>query len=364
MPIVLTTSTRILQICPLALIMTALMLAAGCSSRNPQYDPAKLHHTPKGFQNNYPHSTPTRMDFWRWAVQRRLAGLPRPPTNDLSPVAPDLDFLRSNRQTNAVTWIGHATLLMQMGGLNILTDPQFSERASPLSWAGPKRWQPPGVALADLPHIDLVLVSHNHYDHLDLASVRALALQRQGPPLFFVPLGLKAWFEQNVPNTAGRVHELDWWDRREMPAAVVHFVPAQHWSQRTLRDRNQTLWGGWVVKQPDFVFYFAGDMGYSRDALDIGERFGGFDLAAIPVGAYEPRWFMRNQHVNPDEAVQVHKDVRAKQSLGVHWGTFNGITDEPLDQPISDLKAARKRHGLTNEDFFLLRHGETRRMTR
>lgn len=344
-----------------ALLMTALFLTGGCSPpRNPHYDPDKPHHTPEGFQNNYPHAHPSRLDFWRWTVQRRLAGLPRPPRQDLAPITPDLEFIRSNRDQTAVTWIGHATVLMQMGGLNILTDPQFSERASPFSRIGPGRWQPPGVAMADLPRIDMVLVSHNHYDHLDLASVRALAGQQGGPPLFLVPLGIKEWFHRNVPEAQGRVLDFDWWDNRDLLGAKVHFVPAQHWSQRTLWDRNRTLWGGWVVQQPGFVFYFAGDMGYSRDTLDIGERFGGFDLAAIPVGAYEPRWFMRNQHVNPEEAVQVHKDVRAGQSLGVHWGTFQGITDEPLDQPITDLAAALERHGLSQEDFFLLRHGETR----
>lgn len=358
------TRHAIFQAASITVLMSTLILTSGCVQKNPHYDPAKPHHTPEGFRNTYPHPRPSGLDFWRWAVQRRLAGLPKPPTGDLAPVTPDLEFLHADSDETAVTWIGHATVLMQMGGLNILTDPQFSERASPVSWAGPRRWQPPGVALADLPRIDLVLISQNHYDHLDLASVRALAVQEGGSPLFLVPLGLKAWFERNVPDSSGSVHDLDWWGRRELSGAVVHFVPVQHWSQRTLWDRNRTLWGGWVVQQPGFVFYFAGDMGYSRDTLDIGERFGGFDFAAIPVGAYEPRWFMHSQHINPDEAVQVHKDVQAAQSLGIHWGTFNGITDEPLDQPITDLKLALEKHGLTEHDFFLLRHGETRRLER
>ncbi|TVQ98656.1 MAG: MBL fold metallo-hydrolase [Desulfovibrionales bacterium] len=350
-----------------------LPLAFGCSGKNPHYDPDKPHHTSTGFQNNYPHSRPSGLDFWRWFVQRRLEGLPKKPTLELAPVAPELEFLHANRSQPAVTWIGHATLLMQMGGLNILTDPIFSERASPVQWAGPKRWQAPGVALDELPHIHLVLISHSHYDHLDLRSVRELAVQPGGAPLFAVPLGLKEWFHRNVPGARGRVQAYDWWDKTKpealataLPeatvATTVHFVPAQHWSQRTLWDRNRTLWGGWVVEQPDFVFYFAGDMGYSQDTKDIGERFGGFDLAAIPVGAYEPRWFMQSQHINPEEAVLVHQDVRTRRSIGVHWGTFHGITDEPLDQPIADLAEAKANHGLTNDDFFLLRHGETRRL--
>lgn len=350
-----------------------LLLTAGCSGKNPHYDPDKSHHTPTGFQNNYPHSRPSGLDLWRWFLQRRLAGLPKKPTLELAPVPADLDYLHANRTESAVTWIGHATLLMQMGGLNILTDPHFSRRASPVQWAGPKRWQAPGVALDDLPHIDMILISHSHYDHLDLRSVRGLAQQDGGSPLFLVPLGLKEWFVRNVPGVQGRVMDFDWWDSVEpnirdhgwsdvVPATTVHFVPAQHWSQRTMGDRNRTLWGGWVVKQPDFVFYFAGDMGYSQDTRDIGERFGGFDLAAIPVGAYEPRWFMQSQHINPEEAVLVHQDVQARRSIGVHWGTFHGITDEPLDQPIADLAEAKANHGLTNDDFFLLRHGETRRL--
>lgn len=359
--------------CLLLLLALAMPALPGCSGKNPHYDPAKPHHTPTGFQNNYPHARPSGLDFWRWFFQRRLAGLPEKPTSDLTPAKADLPFIQGNRTEKAVTWIGHATVLMQMGGLNILTDPHFSERASPLQWVGPKRWQPPGVALEELPHIDLVLISHSHYDHLDLGSVRALAGQPGGSPLFFVPLGLKEWFGRNVPASRGRVLDLDWWDEQDLkqsiqdlpstvPDTIIHFVPAQHWSQRSLRDRNRTLWGGWVVKQPEFVFYFAGDMGYSQDTKDIGKRFGGFDLAAIPVGAYEPRWFMRSQHVNPEEAILVHQDVLARRSIGVHWGTFHGITDEPLDQPIADLAEARMRHGLTEDDFFLLRHGETRRL--
>jgi L-ascorbate metabolism protein UlaG (beta-lactamase superfamily) len=344
------------------LAMPGMIGVAGCSGKNPHYDPTKPHHTRSGFQNNYPHSRPSGLDFWRWAIQRRLAGLPKDPSTDLSKVSADLAFIHENRSEVAVTWIGHATVLMQMGGLNILTDPQFSERASPVQWAGPKRRQPPGLSLQELPPIDLVLISHNHYDHLDLDSVRGLASQSGQCPLFMVPLGLKEWFERNVPDAGDRVFEFDWWNYRQVPGGIVHFVPAQHWSQRTLWDRNRTLWGGWVVAQTDFTFYFAGDMGSSRDTKDIGERFGGFDLAAIPVGAYEPRWFMQTQHLNPEEAVQVHKDVLARQSLGIHWGTFNGMTDEPLDQPIADLAEALNIHGLSQEDFFLLRQGETRRL--
>src|SRR4030095_3338600 len=211
----------------------------------------------------------------------------------------------------SVTWIGHATVLLRMAGLTVLTDPQFSERASPLSFAGPKRVVPPVPALNELPHIDAGVVSHNHYDHLDLDSVVRLAGQPGGPPTFFVPLGLKEWVERRGIE---EVVELGWWDRRDFRGVEIHFVPVQHWSRRTLTDENRTLWGGWVLRHPELSFFFAGDTGYSKDFADIGARFGSFDLAAIPIGAYEPRWFMKIMHMNPAEAAQAHKDVHARQS--------------------------------------------------
>ena len=167
--------------------------------------------------------------------------------------------------------------------------------------------------------------------------------------------------QPGVPSS-DRVAAFDWWQQQAYSGVELHFVPAQHWSARSLVDRNATLWGGWVVRTKDFSFYFAGDTGYSRDFADIGERFGGFDLAAIPVGAYLPRWFMKDQHVDPDEAVQIHKDVRSRLSIGIHWGSFE-LTDEPLDAPIGDLDDARRRMGVSADEFRLLRPGQTIRMT-
>jgi len=201
-----------------------------------------------------------------------------------------------------------------------------------------------------------VLISHNHYDHLDLPSVKALAAQAGGPPRFYVPLGLAPWFQDAGITTTT---EMDWWDSREDAGLKVNFVPAQHWSARTLWDRNETLWGGFVVEHPRFRFLFTGDTGYSRDFSDIGQRFGSIDLAAIPIGAYDPRWFMAPQHVDPDESVLIHRDVHARQSLAVHWGTFV-LTDEPLDEPPKKLAQALDRAGLKQDVFWVLRHGETR----
>ena len=335
---------------------------AGCGPVNPYFDASRSHHRPDGFANNYgPPGGKPLGDLLKWYFDRSSNGLPKAPSThvdgyDFPMVRPDLDFLRSNRDQVSVTWVGHATLLVQLGGLNVLTDPHFSERAFMVQFAGPRRMGPLPVRLEELPRIDLVLISHNHYDHLDVETVRALEAQPGGAPLFAAPLGVDLWLrEQGVT----RVERFDWWDSKRLAGLQVHFVPSQHWSSRTPWDRNATLWGGWVLETGDFSFYFAGDTGYSKDFRDIGERFGGFDLAAIPVGAYLPRWFMKEQHVNPEEAVLIHRDVGARRSIGIHWGTFE-LTDEPLDEPIGELPLARKKHGVPDSDFVLFRHGETR----
>ena len=321
---------------------------------NPDYDASKPHHTPQGFRNTAPTPQKTSAEFFRWRRERRDLVVP-PPVADLSPVKPDLRFIHANRDAFAVTWIGHATALVQLDGVNFLTDPHFSERASPVQILGPKRWQAPGVRVEDLPHIDVVLLSHNHYDHLDAGSVARLRRQRGGPPLFLVPLGLDRWM-----SGAGvkRVRKMDWWDRTEVNGATVTFVPSQHWSRRTLADTNTTLWGGYVVQADSQSFYFAGDTGYGPDFKEIGARFGGFDLSLLPIGAYEPRWFMKAAHVNPEEAVRIHREVRSRRTVAIHWGTFS-LTDEPLDRPLDDLAAARARHRLALGEFVTLRHGET-----
>lgn len=325
------------------------------------------HHRGDRFQNNHLSFAPRGLSdllAWRWQAMRE--GLPRPPATPTPRVAPDLPFVQANARAGAamqpaVTWIGHATVLVQLGGLNVLTDPIFSERASPLQSVGPKRALPPGLGLPQLPRIDLVVISHNHYDHLDRDSVTALSQQPGGPPLFLVPLGNRSWFESIGIR---HVQELDWWQTHRIGAVDVTLTPVQHWSSRTLTDRMKALWGGWALFAPDFSLFFAGDTGYSKDFAEIGARLaprGGFDLALIPVGAYEPRWFMAEQHVNPAEAVQMHRDLRARQSLGIHWGTFE-LTDESLDEPPRALAAARKAAGLVDQDFFVLAVGETRRM--
>ena len=341
----------------LGLALLAL-IALDAPSQNTHYDPAKPHHTPTGFRNNYPHAPPGNFLAWQW--ERWSTGVPKEPPGGWNfPLeTPDRGFIEANRTADTVTWIGHATLLLQIAGVNILTDPHFTERASPFPLLGPRRVVPPALALDALPHIDVVLVSHNHYDHLDEGSVAALAAQPGGPPRFYVPLGLRSWFTaRGLPVHA----ELDWWERRDDGPLAIHFVPAQHWSSRTLFDRNASLWGGFVVERAGFRFIYTGDTGYSQDFSDIGRRFGGFDLAAIPIGAYGPRWFMATHHVDPADAVRIHRDLRAKSSIGVHWGTFV-LTDEPLDEPPAKLREAVAAAGLAPDAFTVLRHGAMLRL--
>ncbi len=360
--------------CQMRVIAATLVFTlSGCSGVAMVPDPAKPHHTAQGYQNNYSGNVDKPFSqLLRWQADRIKNSLPPDPKTPTPTVKPDLAFIHSNARAGAamvpaVTWIGHASALVQASGLNVLTDPVFSERAFPVQFAGPKRVQPPGLALADLPRIDVVVISHNHYDHLDRNSVFALSQQSGGSPLFIVPLGLKAWM-QGIGIT--NVRELDWWQSAMVGKVEFVLTPVQHWSARGLGDRRETLWGGWAVFGPDFDWYYSGDTGYSRDFADTRARFadrhapekgGGFDLALIAIGAYEPRWFMKEQHLNPAESVQVHRDVGAKRSVGVHWGTFN-LTDEPLDQPPQDLATARAAANLPADDFFLLAVGETRKL--
>ena len=356
-------SNRLRALGRLAAIAAVITLACtACTLNNPYYDPQKPHHTRNGFRNNYLVGD-IGSDFLKWQYERTVAGLPKPPANGYAfPVdTPDLAWLAANRSMPSATWIGHATMLVQVGGTNVLTDPIFSERASPVGFAGPKRRVRPGLTLAQMPHVDVVVISHNHYDHLDRDSVIGLNKQDGGPPLFLVPLGLKSWMaEQGI----GNVRELDWWQQTQAGGLDITFVPVQHWSARSVSDRYKTLWGGWVMETnaataPPFSVFFAGDTGYSKDFADIHQRFDHFDLALLPIGAYAPRWFMQKQHVDPAEAVKIHRDLQARQSLAIHWGTFE-LTDEPLDAPPLALAAELQKAGIPAADFAVLRHGELR----
>ncbi|MCE2981260.1 MAG: MBL fold metallo-hydrolase [bacterium] len=350
-----------------ALLRTLALAVAlsGCASVNPYYDPARQHHRPDGFNNLFVDNR--RADapsFWRWQWERLLGEQAPDELYRVRSVPLDAQLLHGNRGDVTVTWIGHSTVLWQIGGLNILTDPHFGDRASPVTFAGPRRMVPLPTTLSALPRIDVVLLSHNHYDHLDRGTVHALAAQPGGPPLFVVPLGVDLWMrDEGIPN----VRRMDWWDRIALPGpageVVVHFVPVQHWSSRTPWDRHATLWGGYVVEgaagQLPYRMLFVGDTGYSPDFRVLGERFGGFDFSLIPVGCYEPRWFHASMHVNEDEAVRIHLDVRSRLSMGIHWGAFR-LCDEPVHAPLDELPRARARHGVPDEAFVLFNPGQTR----
>jgi N-acyl-phosphatidylethanolamine-hydrolysing phospholipase D len=342
------------------LLALATLMLAGCASVNVHHDPARAHHRPDGFVNLHPTQERPAGGFWTWQWQRWIQGIGPQDPQRIPRVQPVAGYLRSNRSDTTVTWIGHSTTLWQVGGLNILTDPHFSGRASPVRFAGPQRATPPALTLDELPRIDVVFISHNHYDHLDLSTVQALHRQAGGPPLFVVPLGIDRWLANEG---IGPVHVMDWWDVHRVQDLELTLVPAHHWSSRTPWDRNETLWAGLVLRHDGFSMYYSGDTGYSPLFRELGQRFGGFDFAQLPVGCYEPRWFMKEQHVNEAEAVQIHRDVRSKLSLGVHWGTFR-LCDEAVDAPMDGLPRALQQMGEPPDRFVMFSLGETRVLRR
>ncbi len=329
------------------------LFSLNCAAQ--QTEQSKPHHKKDGFRNIYISDDSRFFDFLKWRWNRLGKDIPGPEDYDFPLAKNDPAFLRSNNEKVTLTWIGHATVLLQLKGKNILTDPHFSKRASPVQWAGPHRVVPPGIPLQELPPIHMVVISHDHYDSLDEQSIVKLH-QREGgkKTLFLVPLGFKSWFEGLGIK---RVIELDWWDRHEEADLKITAVPVQHWSKRGLSSRNKTLWAGWVIQANDFRFFFAGDTGYAPHFKEIGDKLGPFDLSAIPIGAYEPRWFMRHHHITPEEALQIHLDVRSKKSVAIHWGTFI-LTDEPLDEPPRRLTKAIRENERSEEEFLILKHGE------
>jgi N-acyl-phosphatidylethanolamine-hydrolysing phospholipase D len=302
------------------------------------------------FRNNHRNEAHGGKDLMKFLREWRAKNWVRP---TFPKAHNDPAWLASNRSQTTFTWIGHASFLVQLGGLNILTDPVLSKRTSPVQWAGPGRLAPLGLTFDELPKIDVVLVSHNHYDHLDEPTVRRLA--KRDAPAFVVPLGLRKWFEKR---RIAHVTELDWWQPTVVRGLRVHAVPAQHFSGRGAGDRNRTLWCGFVYEKNNQRHYFAGDTGYGPDFTAIGARFAPIDVAMIPIGAYDPRGFMRPVHVDPEEAVRIHQDVGSRLSLGMHWGTFR-LTLEPLDEPPQRLRAALDAAGIPADRFRVLAHGET-----
>ncbi|MEY2409315.1 MAG: hypothetical protein QOF48_1985 [Verrucomicrobiota bacterium] len=290
------------------------------------------------------------LHFLRWVTTSKRARWPRRLDDRVAPKlaqAPGPGCI-------AATFVGHSTFLIQIAGLNILTDPVFSDRVGPWNFGGPRRVRPPGIPLEELPKIDFVLLSHNHYDHADMATLSRL--QRLFDPLVVTTLGNQRFLNRRG---LGRVKELDWWESNDCGRGLeVMATPAQHFSSRHVFDRDRTLWGGFVLTAGGQRVYFVGDSGYGPHFKEVGERVPGIDLALVPIGAYEPRWFMHRAHVNPDEAVRVHLDVRPRRSVGMHFGTFQ-LTDEAIDDPPRHLSEALVEHGVKPEDFVVPRFGET-----
>lgn len=320
---------------------------------NTHYDPHKAHHQITKFRNTQVPENMKRRGMMRWLTDLLAASdeqnyRPQIMAVDMERIhRPDPDIMQ-------VTWIGHATFLVQVSGKNILLDPVFSDRASPFPFFGPKRWAPPAIVLKYLPPIDAVMISHNHYDHLDVETIRMLG----DVPMYFVPLGLKHWFRDKGIDPE-RVTELDWWESAKLDGFNMTFVPAQHFSGRMILDLNRSLWGGWVVSNDKHNLYYAGDTGYNNlQFKQIGARLGPFDLSVIPIGAYEPEEILKKIHVSPKGAVKIHKDVKSKQSIAAHWGTFR-LTIEPMAEPSLYLERVLKEQNIPLNEFRALKFGET-----
>lgn len=283
---------------------------------------------------------------------------PRELDKTLPVETPDFQKLKNPPESDIqIMWIGHASVLVQMDGLTILADPIFSDRCSPVQFLGPKRYRPPPCKVKDLPHLDAIIISHNHYDHLDHGSVKSLNSKYDDKITWFVASGTKEWM---INAGCKNVVELSWWEEAEFPGRPEFkfaSVPCQHRCERTLWDSMKALWCSWIVKGPRHSFYFAGDTGYCSGFKQIGRKYGPIDFAAIPIGAYYPRWFMRPMHVDPEEAVKVYEDVKARHALGIHWGTFKMTREFYLEPPVK-LGEELDKKKIDREKFFTLRHGQ------
>jgi N-acyl-phosphatidylethanolamine-hydrolysing phospholipase D len=332
--------------------------AAGAAVARP------AHHDADGrFSNPWP-TAYTREDggFLRWQRERRSREMPpNPPPAALPRAQPQIAYPHATADELRITWVGHASFLIQAGGLNLLTDPHWSRRASPVQFAGPARFTEPGVEWDALPQIDAVLISHDHYDHLDDGTVRRLQRRFGDAVRWFAPLEYRDWFRgRGVRNLT----ELDWWQESsvEGPAGPVRIaaLPCQHWTRRTFWDERQKLWASWGVWAPGGrAVYFGGDSGYFPDYPQIRERVGTFDALLLPIGAYDPRWFMKPVHMNPEEAVQTYRDLGGQGvMMGMHWGTWRLTDEDPLEPPLR-TRAAWSAAGLPAERLWVPRHGET-----
>ena len=291
------------------------------------------------------------------ALEKPFKDLIKWMSSDVKPILSEIEVsddwknINLDQNNDYIIWIGHSTFLIKKSGLVILTDPVFSDRASPFKNIGPERLIPPAIPLNQLPQIDFITVSHNHYDHLDINSLKKIS-ELNPDAVFLVPAGdLKLLKRKRIDN----VYEFKWWETFNVEELTFTFTPVQHWSKRGLFDRNKSLWGGWYMNFIDYGMYHAGDTGYSNDFIDTRLKLGAPKYAFIPIGAYNPEWFMAESHVNPEDAIQVMLDLEAEKAFGMHWGTF-ALTDEDTLEPPARLKEALK--SFNSPDFISLIPGK------
>lgn len=335
-------------------VLLTLPAASGCPMQTTEkrtvksgdhFDGTRFHNVPRKPENG-------TWAILKWMVSRDMGEWDdRGARHEPGPPPPQ----RIDGDGTRVTFVNHTTVLIQTGGMNILTDPIYAERASPLSWAGPRRVRQPGIRFEDLPEIHVILLSHNHYDHLCLDTLRRL--QQRDHPSIYTGLGNA---DLLIRKGLGPVTEMDWWQNEALAEEIViTFVPAQHFSGRGLFDRYETLWGGFMIATGERLIYFAGDTGAGPHFAEIRERLGPPDLALIPVGAYRPRYIMEPVHLSPPEAVAAHRQVGARRSMATHFGTFP-LADDGQREPIELLDVALGESGLTRDDFWVLDFGEGR----
>ena len=322
--------------------------------------PRPAHHNPEGgFVNPWPTAKREEGGFLRWQRERRAKSLAPDPAPEALPQArSEIAHPHAAPEEIWITWVGHATFLIQVSGFNLLTDPHWSRRASPVQFLGPARFTAPGVAWEDLPRIDAVLLSHDHYDHLDEGTVRKLNRRFRDAVRWFTPLEYQGWFRGRGIR---QVTELDWWDEAKLGDLTITALPAQHWTSRTPWDRQDKLWASWAITTPGGrKVYFGGDSGYFPGYPEIGERAGPFDAVLLPIGAYDPRWFMRPVHMNPEEAILAYQELGGRGIFaGMHWGTWRLTDEDPLEPPVR-TRAGWQGAGLPADRFWIPRHGETR----
>jgi L-ascorbate metabolism protein UlaG (beta-lactamase superfamily) len=312
------------------------------------------HHTDSGFRNIDPNAHDANFFAMLPWILGKIGDVFSPDDDFLIPRIENDAKIFGQNLPYTVTWIGQSTALIQIEGKNILTDPVWSDIVGPLSWLGSKRISEPGLKISQLPPIDIILISHNHFDHLDEPTIMEFAKDRNIK--FFVPLKVKKWFDnKGIKN----VEEYDWWEEILYKDLKIVCTPGQHFSSRGLGDRDHTLWSGWAVFGKSKRFYFAGDTGYCHHFKEIGNKFDYFDLTIIPIGAYDPRRFMKFVHLNPMEALEVHLNVCGKMMLPIHWGTFK-LSDEPVNEPTKMLVDYAKSKQINENHIFPFLLGETR----